>query len=84
MVKLGVSPKPRQRAQVRLRELTARTWGVAMDRSIDAINRFTVGGTASFALAEGPRPFSDLDEWRRRRLRQVRCKECKARLNPGS
>jgi RNA-directed DNA polymerase len=76
-VKIGVSPKSRQRAKDRLRELTARTWGVSMDRRIHAVNRFTVGWTAYFALADGERPFSDLDEWLRRRLRQVRWKEWK-------
>jgi RNA-directed DNA polymerase len=76
-VKIGVSPKARQRAKDRLRELTARTWGVSMDRRIYAINRFTVGWTAYFALADGERPFSDLDQWLRRRLRQVRWKEWK-------
>jgi hypothetical protein len=74
-VKIAVSPKSRQRAMDRLRELTGRTWGVPMERRIDAINRFTVGWTASFALAVGERPFCDLDEWLRRRLRQVRWKE---------
>jgi RNA-directed DNA polymerase len=76
-VKVGVSPKARQRAKDRLRELTARTWGVSMERRIHAINRFTVGWTAYFALADGERPFSDLDQWLRRRLRQVRWKEWK-------
>jgi RNA-directed DNA polymerase len=76
-VKIGVSPKARQRAKDRLRELTARTWGVSMDRRIDAINRFTVGWTAYYRLADGERPFRDLDEWLRRRLRQVRWKEWK-------
>ena len=76
-VKIGVSPKSRQRAKDRLRELTGRTWGVSMERRIHAINRFTVGWTAYFALAEGERPFRDLDEWLRRRLRQVRWKEWK-------
>jgi RNA-directed DNA polymerase len=76
-VKIGVSPKSRQRAKDRLRELTGRTWGVAMDRRIHAINRFTVGWTAYFALADGERPFRDLDEWLRRRLRQARWKEWK-------
>jgi group II intron reverse transcriptase/maturase len=76
-VKIGVSPKARKRARVRLRELTARTWGVSMDRRIHAINRYTVGWTAYFQLADGERPFKDLDEWLRRRLRQVRWKEWK-------
>lgn len=76
-VKVRVDPKARQRAKDRLRRLTARTWGVPMQRRIIAINRFTVGWTAYFALADTPRPFEDLDEWLRRRLRQVRWKEWK-------
>ncbi|HYN74096.1 MAG TPA: group II intron reverse transcriptase/maturase [Nakamurella sp.] len=76
-VKVRVDPKARQRAKDRLRQLTARTWGVPMGRRITAINRFTVGWTAYFALADTPRPFRDLDEWLRRRLRQVRWKEWK-------
>lgn len=76
-VKIGVSRKAPKRAKQRLRQLTARTWGVSMERRIHAINRFTVGWTAYYSLAEGERPFSDLDEWLRRRLRQVRWKEWK-------
>jgi RNA-directed DNA polymerase len=76
-VKIGVSRKAPQRAKQRLRQLTARTWGVSMERRIHAINRFTVGWTAYYQLAEAERPFSDLDEWLRRRLRQVRWKEWK-------
>lgn len=76
-VKVRVDPKARSRAKDRLRQLTARTWGVSMQRRIDAINRFTVGWTAYFALADTPRPFEDLDEWLRRRLRQVHWKQWK-------
>lgn len=76
-VKVGVDRKAAKRAKRRLRRLTARTWSVTMDRRITAINRFTVGWTAYFALADGERPFRDLDEWLRRRLRQVRWKEWK-------
>jgi group II intron reverse transcriptase/maturase len=76
-VRIGVSRKAPKRAKQRLRQLTARTWGISMERRIHAINRFTVGWTAYYQLAEGERPFSDLDEWLRRRLRQVRWKEWK-------
>lgn len=76
-VRIGVDRKAPKRAKQRLRQLTARTWCVSMDRRIHAINRFTVGWTAYFQLADGQRPFSDLDEWLRRRLRQVRWKEWK-------
>ena len=76
-VTIEVSPKARQRAKDRLRTLTARTWGVAMERRIAAINRFTVGWTAYYRLAERESTFLDLDKWLRRRLRQVRWKEWK-------
>lgn len=76
-IKVRIDPKARQRAKDRLRQLTARTWSVPMDRRIIAINRFTVGWTAYFRLADTPSIFEELDEWLRRRLRQVRWKEWK-------
>ena len=76
-MKVRVDLKARQRAKDRLRQLTSRTWSVPMNRRLAAINRFTVGWTAYFRLADTPRPFRDLDEWLRRRLRQVRWKEWK-------
>lgn len=76
-VKVRVDPRARARAKDRLRQLTGRTWSVPMERRIDAINRFTVGWTAYFALADTPSIFEELDEWLRRRLRQVRWKEWK-------
>ena len=44
---------------------------------IAALNRFSRGWTAYFALADTPSVFEELDEWLRRRLRQVRWKEWK-------
>ena len=75
--KVRVDPKRLRRAKDRLRQLTARNWGVSMERRIEEINRFTVGWTAYFALADTPYPFEQLDQWLRRRLRQVRWKEWK-------
>ena len=49
-----VAPKALKRAKDRLRELTSRNWGVSMERRIKEINRFTVGWTAYFALADTP------------------------------
>jgi group II intron reverse transcriptase/maturase len=76
-IKLGISRDGPKRAKRRLRALTARSWSVPMERRIHAINRFTVGWTAYYRLAAGERPFRDLDEWLRRRLRQIRWKEWK-------
>jgi group II intron reverse transcriptase/maturase len=76
-VRVLVDPKARERAKDRLRRLTTRKWSVSMQRRIMQINRFTMGWTAYFALADTPRPFEDLDRWLRRRLRQIRWKEWK-------
>ena len=48
-----------------------------MERRVKEINRFTVGWTNYFALADTPSVFEGLDTWLRRRLRQVRWKEWK-------
>ncbi|MGH2991211.1 MAG: group II intron reverse transcriptase/maturase [Solirubrobacterales bacterium] len=76
-VKVRIDPRARKRAKDRLRRLTSRRWGVSMKRRIFAINRFTRGWTAYFALADTPSVFEELDEWLRRRLRQVRWKQWK-------
>jgi group II intron reverse transcriptase/maturase len=76
-VMVRVDPKARKRAKDRLRQLTSRRWGVSMERRIREVNRFTVGWTAYFALADTHSIFEELDEWLRRRLRQVRWKQWK-------
>jgi RNA-directed DNA polymerase len=76
-VRVGIDPSARERAKDRLRQLTSRRWGVSMERRIREINRFTVGWTAYYALADTPSVYEELDEWLRRRLRQVRWKEWK-------
>jgi RNA-directed DNA polymerase len=76
-VKVRVDPKAQRRAKDRLRRLTSRRWGVSMERRIREINRFTVGWTAYYWLADTPWPFEKLDKWLRRRLRQIRWKEWK-------
>lgn len=76
-IKVRIDPKARKRVKDRLRRLTSRRWGTSMERRIAAINRFSRGWTAYFALADTPSVFEELDEWLRRRLRQVRWKEWK-------
>jgi RNA-directed DNA polymerase len=76
-VQVRLDPKARAAAKQRLRRLAARSWRVSMAVRIVALNRFTRGWTAYFALADTPSVFAELDEWLRRRLRQVRWKEWK-------
>src|SRR5262249_36908803 len=76
-IKVRLAPKARHPAQARGPGRNARSWGVSMDRRIRELNRFTIGWTNYFALAETPSVFDELDEWLRRRLRQIRWKEWK-------
>jgi group II intron reverse transcriptase/maturase len=76
-VGVRIDPKALSRVKDRLRRLTARSWSVSMETRIQAINRFTIGWTAYFALAAASSDLERLDEWLRRRLRQVRWKEWK-------
>jgi group II intron reverse transcriptase/maturase len=80
-VRVRVDPNARKRAKARLRKLTARSWSISMEQRLQAINRYTVGWTAYYAYADTPTPFRELDEWLRRRLRQVRWKEWKRYQN---
>ena len=76
-VKVRLDPKARAAVKLRLRRLTERSWRVSMAVRIAALNRLTRGWTAYFALADTLSVFEELDEWLRRRLRQVRWKEWK-------
>jgi len=76
-VKVRLDPKAKQAVRMRLRRLTGRSWRVSMAVRIAALNRYTRGWAAYFALADTPSVFEELDEWLRRRLRQVRWKEWK-------
>ncbi|MGD8486657.1 MAG: group II intron reverse transcriptase/maturase [Chloroflexota bacterium] len=76
-VRVRLDPEAKHRLKVRLRDLTSRRWGVAMPVRLARLDRFLTGWAAYFALAETPSVFAELDEWLRRRLRQVRWKEWK-------
>lgn len=51
--------------------LTERHRRVSLRRRIDVLNRFIDGWCAYFAFSGTPKPFRELDEWLRRRMRQV-------------
>ena len=76
-VKIRVAPKAWQRAKARIRALTSRRWSVSMQYRIARLNRYVRGWVGYFRLADTPGKFSDLDEWFRRRMRQIRWKEWK-------
>lgn len=76
-VKVRIDKKALKAVKARIRRLTSRSWGVSMEVRINALNKFIRGWSAYFSLAETPSIFVRLDEWLRRRLRQVRWKEWK-------
>jgi RNA-directed DNA polymerase len=76
-VRIRVDPKAIRRLKVRLKELTSRRWSITMTERIAMLNRYLTGWMGYFRLADTPRVFSDLDEWFRRRMRQIRWKEWK-------
>ncbi|MHC6592118.1 group II intron reverse transcriptase/maturase [Arthrobacter sp. C152] len=76
-VRIRIAPKAFKRMKDRIRELTSRKWSVSMDYRIQQLNRYVRGWMGYFRLSQTPRKFSDLDEWFRRRMRQIRWKEWK-------
>jgi group II intron reverse transcriptase/maturase len=76
-VRVRLDRKAKHRLKARLRLLTSRRWSIAMPVRLARLDRFLAGWAAYFALAETPSVFDELDEWLRRRLRQVRWKEWK-------
>jgi RNA-directed DNA polymerase len=76
-VKIRVAPKAISRLKDRLRELTSRKWSCSMQHRLTKLNRFTRGWMAYFRIADTPRVFADLDEWYRRRMRQILWKQWK-------
>lgn len=76
-VGIRVDPRALRRLKDRLRELTSRRWSVSMICRIDRLNAFIRGWMSYFALADLGRRLRDVDEWFRRRMRQIRWKEWK-------
>ncbi|WP_245580381.1 group II intron maturase-specific domain-containing protein [Arthrobacter castelli] len=76
-VGLRVAPKALKRAKARIKQLTSRKWSISMGTRIRRLNQYIRGWMGYFRLADTPRKFADLDEWYRRRLRQIRWKEWK-------
>jgi RNA-directed DNA polymerase len=75
--RLGVAPKSLNRAKERLRGITRRNRGIALERMIDEVNSFTTGWVTYFRHAACQEALRETDEWLRRKLRCVRLKQCK-------
>jgi RNA-directed DNA polymerase len=74
---LGIAPKSLSRAKERLRRITRRNRGIALDRMVSEVNSFTTGWVMYFRHAACKSALRAFDEWLRRKLRCVRLKQCK-------
>jgi len=74
---LGLAPRSLKRAKQRIRAITRRNRGVALDRMIQELNNFLSGWVTYFRYAECKGHLRRLDKWIRRKLRCVRLKQCK-------
>ena len=75
--RLGLAPKSLKRAKERLRRITRRNRGIALERMIAEANSFTTGWVTYFRHAACKGALVELDEWLRHKLRCVRLKHCK-------
>jgi RNA-directed DNA polymerase len=76
-IKVRVDRKALERLKVRIRQMTSRRWSIAMDERVAMINRYVTGWMGYFQLADTAGVFDKMDQWLRRRMRQIRWKEWK-------
>jgi RNA-directed DNA polymerase len=74
---MGIAPKSLRRAKDRLRKITRRNRGVAVDKMVGEVNSFVTGWVTYYRHAQCKTALGSLDEWLRRKLRCVRLKHCK-------
>ena len=75
--RVRVHKKTLKRFKDRVREITGRSNGWSMDDRMRALNRYTTGWMAYFALARTPSVYRNLDSWIRARLRACLWKQWK-------
>ncbi|MGP4991445.1 group II intron reverse transcriptase/maturase [Glutamicibacter ardleyensis] len=76
-VRIRIAPKAWKRMKERIRRLSSRRWSVSMGYRVYKLNRYVRGWMGYFRLSMTPDKFNELDQWFRRRLRQIRWKEWK-------
>jgi group II intron reverse transcriptase/maturase len=76
-VRVGIAPQALRRCRQRLRDLTRRTRSGRLQDIIQSLNRYLLGWVSYFRLADTPSVFEALEEWLRRRLRQLLWKRWK-------
>lgn len=70
-VAIGVAKRALERCHERLHHLTRRTRSGQLEEVLQEINTYLRGWIGYFRLADTPSVFQELDEWLRRRLRQL-------------
>jgi RNA-directed DNA polymerase len=59
----------------RVKELTARSWGVSMAYRLQQLRQYVGGWFGYYGISEYYRPIPELDEWLRRRMRMCYWKQ---------
>jgi hypothetical protein len=73
-----------QFAACRLRRITRRNRGIALERMVREVNGFTTGWVTYFRHAACKSALGDLDEWLRRKLRCVSSSNANAPNRPST
>ena len=76
-VLIRLANRTKERFAEKMRRLTKRTRSGKMEDIVSGINRYTRGWIGYFRLATTPSVYQGLDEWIRRRLRQMQWKRWK-------
>jgi RNA-directed DNA polymerase len=77
LVKRRVAPKALEDFKHRVREITSRNGGGALEKVVEELRVYLQGWKAYFCLADTPGIFQELDQWIARRLRMVQLKQWK-------
>ena len=78
---IRLAPKTLERCKEKIRQLTSRTWSVAIEERIRQVNQYLRGWIGYFHVASAKKHCGELDQWLRRRLRMCLWKQWK---NPGT
>src|SRR3990172_7156638 len=74
---IRLANRTKERFKEKIRHLTKRTRSSKLEDVVGNINRYVIGWIAYFQLAATPSVYKELDEWIRRRLRQMQWKRWK-------
>jgi len=76
-VYIRIANRTKERFMEKIRHLTKRTRAGKLEDVVGNINRYVIGWTAYYRMATTPSVYKELDEWIRRRLRQILWKRWK-------